>query len=141
MQAEVDGLVVDVHGHPLEHLLGAGVGDGVGVGAGGAFGPEHDAGRVVVAGPHFGDAAVVDSFFGWGGSVVVLDEDAAVVTVDGLGGAVTKPDEIPVIAVWGEWGGFGRGGLEGLRTEGDVFELRAEVGVPVCVVFEDEARC
>ena len=74
----------------------------------------------------------------WCGGVVVLDEDAAVVAVVRLGGAVAEPDEVPVVAVGRGRGGVRGCGLEGLGAEGDVFELGAEVDVPVCVVLEDE---
>lgn len=78
VQAEVDGLAVEIHGEPLEEFLGAVVGQAVAVSAGGAFQAVHDP-RGVVVGRHVRGVAVILASFWWGDRGVVLHDDSGVV--------------------------------------------------------------
>ena len=137
VQTEIDGFVVDVHGEPLEDLLGAVEADGVGVGAGGPLGEVHHPRRVLVH-LHVWHAAEVDAVARRGGGAVVPHQHAAGVAVLGLGGTVAQPDEVPAVTVGRErLGGFG-GVEEGLGAESDALELSTEIDVPVGVVLHDQ---
>lgn len=68
---------------------------------------------------------------------IVFEQDAARVGLDGREGAVTEPEEVPVVAVRRVWG-HARGGVEEpLGAGGEVEELRAKGDIPIGVVFED----